>query len=404
MEKVFENFSYLMQTEIVFGKDTELKTAELIKKYGGTKVMIVMDGGGFVKASGLFDRVANNLKEAGIPFVELEGVQPNPRLTLALKGIDICRAEGVDFLLAIGGGSTIDTAKTIALQLTYDGDVMDFYTGSVPETMMPVGAIATIAATGSETSGSAVIYDDIERHTKLGNMFNHIRCKFAICNPEITYTLPAFQTGAGAADMLCHAFDSYFMFSNTYMGDQFSEACMRCAVKYGPLAIKDPTNYEYRAELLLCSEFAHNDTCRIGRDTAFYKISGGTHALETHMTAVFDTAHGAGLSVLMPAILQNAIDNDETTVYKVAQFANRVFDVEIDPFDLKVTAQRGIDRFRDWLKSLGMPTTLTELARREITDADIENIISPFKGCAYAPMFGHFQEADIKRLFESVRK
>ena len=260
MEKIFTDFNFQMKSEIVFGVNTELQTAELIKKYGGTKVMIVMDGGGFIKSSGLFDRVAGVLDAAGIPYVELEGVQPNPRLSLVREGLETVKREGVDFMLAIGGGSTIDTAKAIALGMVYDGDLWDFFTGKTPEKMAPVGAISTIAATGSETSGSAVILDDIKSHTKLGNMFNHIRTVFAILNPELTYSVPPFQTGAGTADILAHSFDSYFTYASSYLGDQFSEATMRTAVKYGPIALKDPTNYEARAELLLNASFAHNDT------------------------------------------------------------------------------------------------------------------------------------------------
>lgn len=400
MEKIFQDFNYVMRTEIVFGKDAELKTGKMIKKYGGSKAIIVIDGGGFVKDSGLFDRVVSSLNEEGISYVLLEGVQPNPRLTLALEGIELSVKEKVDFVLAIGGGSTIDTAKTIALQLAYDGDVMDFYNGAVPEKMIPCGSIATIAGTGSESSGSAVIYDDIKTKTKLSFMFNHIRCSFAILNPEITYTLPKFQTGAGTADIFAHAFDSYMTYSTSFLGDSFAEAAMKTAVKYGPLAIQDPTNYEYRSELLLDASFAHNDTCRIGRDGF---PSGGAHLIEAHMTAVFDTAHGAGLSVLMPAILQYGIDHYEETWSKIAQFSNRVFDVVVDPKDLKLTCQMGINRFRHWLKDeLGMPSTLTELARREITDDDMENIMSrvpegPFYYCKLT-------KEDIRELLESVRK
>ncbi len=399
MEKLFQNFNYMMQTELVFGTDTEQKTGEMIKKYGGTRVIIVTDGGGFVKKSGLFDKIIAGLKKENIPYIELEGVQPNPRLSLALKGIEISKRENVDFVLAVGGGSTIDTAKTIALQMAYDGDVMDFYNDKVPEKMIPVGAVATIAATGSESSGSAVIYDDITTHTKLSFMFSHIRCSFAILNPEITYSVPAYQTAAGAADIFAHAFDSYMAYSISFLGDCFAEAAMRTAVKYGPLAIHDPMNYEYRSELLLDASFAHNDTCRIGRDGF---PSGGAHLIEAHMTAVFDTAHGAGLSVLMPAILEYGIENYAETLPKIAQLANRVFDIAIDPKDLKLTCELGIHRFRHWLsKELHMPSTLTELAKREIMDEDMENIMSRVpEGPIY---FCKLTKTDIRNILEAVR-
>lgn len=399
MGKIFQDFNYIMRTELVFGKDAELKTGGLVKKYGGKKVLIVTDGGDFVKKSGLFDRIANSLKEAGIAYVELTGVQPNPRLTLALEGIALSKRENVDFILAVGGGSTIDTAKTIALQLVYDGDVMDFYRGAVPEKMMPVGAVATIAATGSESSGSAVIYDDIDSHTKLSFMFNHIRCSFAVLNPEITYSVPPFQTGAGTADIFAHAFDSYMAYSNSFLGDQFAESAMKTAVKYGPLAIQDPTNYEYRSELLLDASFAHNDTCRIGRDGF---PSGGAHLIEAHMTAVFDTAHGAGLSVVMPAILEYGVEHYEETLPKIAQFSNRVFDIVIDPKDLKTTCRIGIGRFRSWLKDeLGMPSTLRELAGRKITDDDMDNIMSRVpEGPIY---YCKLTKQDIRNMLEAIK-
>ncbi|MBQ9988380.1 MAG: iron-containing alcohol dehydrogenase [Clostridia bacterium] len=402
--KQFSNFNFLMQTEIVFGKDAELQTADLIKKYGGSRVLIVMDGGGFIKKSGLFDRVAKNLTDNGLQYFELEGVQPNPRLSLVLKGLELVKQENIDFLLAIGGGSTIDTSKAIGLAMANDGDFWDFFTGKrVPVSIAPIGAISTIAATGSETSGSAVIMDDIKDHTKRGNMFNHIRTRFAVMNPELTYTVPAYQTGAGSTDILAHAFDSYFTYMDSYLGDKFSEAAMCTAVKYGPIALKDPTNYEARAELMLASSFSHNDTCRIGRARIPY--SGGGHNLERHLSAKFDSAHGAGLAVMMPALLAYNIEHDETTIAKTAQFAVRVFDVEPDPANPKEVAREGIKRFRAWLQELGMPATLHELAKREVTDADIEELVSMVQLQPNGDMaaFGHNNKEDIKRIFESVR-
>ncbi len=400
--KNFSNFTFHMTTEIVFGKDAELQTASLIKKHGGTKVMIVTDGGGFVKKNGLFDKAADTLKTAGIPFVELEGVQPNPRRSLVYKGLELAKKEKVDFLLAIGGGSTIDTAKAIGMGMEYDGDLWDFYTGKAEaKKSTPVGVIITIAATGSETSTSSVILDDIDAHTKTGA--RPPRPVFAIMNPEITYTLPPFQTGAGAADILAHSFDSYFTYGESYLGDRFSESTMSAAVKYGPLALKDPTNYEYRAELMLTSSFAHNDTCRIGR--ARYPMSGGGHNLERNLSGMFDTAHGAGLAVMMPAMLEYMLEHDQTTIPKIAQFANRVFNVEADPCNPKEVAQEGVIRFRAWIKALGMPGTLHELLRRDVTDADIDALVKSVRYNAEGLFqgFGHLTKEDVKKLYLSVR-
>lgn len=400
--KNFSNFTFKMTTEIVFGKDTELQTAELIKKYSGTKVLVVMDGGGFIKKSGLFDRVAGTLDDAGIPYLELEGVQPNPRLSLVYKGLEVVKKEGIDFLLAIGGGSTIDTAKAIALGMEYDGDVIDIFTQKViPQKTAPVGAISTIAATGSETSGSAVILDDINSHTKYGFLYNHIRNVFAILNPELTYTVPPYQTGAGTADILAHTFDSYFTYGTSYLGDRFGESAMRTAVKYGPIALANPTDYEARAELMLASSFSHNDTTRIGRGRG---ASGGGHNLERHLSAMFDTPHGAGLAVMMPAWLQYLLDHDQTTIPKIAQFANKVFDVESDPLNPDEVAQLGINRFRVWLSALGMPATLHELAHTDITDAQIDELADSVRYMdGQMAGFGHLSKEDVKNLFNSVR-
>ena len=401
--KEFSNFTFHMDTEIVFGKDTELKTAELVKKYGGTKVMIVT-GGGSVKRSGLFDRVAATLDEAGIPYVELSGVQPNPRLSLAYKGIELAKSEGVDFLLAIGGGSTIDTAKAIGLGMEYDGDITDFYFGGkVPEKIAPIGSINTISAAGSETSGSTVLLDDIDRHVKKGIMYPHIRSKFAIMNPELTYTVSPYQTAAGVTDVLAHAFDTYFTYLDSYLGDKYCEVTMGTAIKYGPIAVKDPTNYEARAEVMLAGSFSHNDTCRIGRSGS--PLSGGGHNLERQISGQYDTAHGAGLAVMMPALLQYDLDHDDTTVPKIAQFAVRVLDVEPDPQNLKEVGQKGIDRFRGWLKELGMPATLHELVGRELTDEEIEFLASKpnYRPDGLMAGFGHNTKDDVRKIFESVR-
>ena len=403
--KEFTNFGFKMDTELVFGKDAELQTADMIKKYGGTKVLVVT-GGGSVKRSGLFDRVAATLNEGGLPYVELSGVQPNPRLSLVYKGIELAKAEEIDFILAIGGGSVIDTSKAIGLALKYDGDIWDLYSGKqkpIPGEMIPVGSIHTISAAGSETSGSTVLLDDVNNHIKKGMMYNYIRCKFAIMNPELTYTVSKYQTGAGTTDVLAHAFDTYFTYLDSYLGDKYCEATMKTAVKYGPIAIKDPENYEARAELMLAGSFSHNDTCRIGRSGS--PMAGGGHNLERQISGKFDTAHGAGLAVMMPALLQYDLENDETTVDKIAQFAVRIFDVEPDPKNLKEVAQKGVDRFRAWLKELEMPATIHELIGRELTDDEFEMLVNSPNYLPNGLMsgFGHNTKDDVRNIYASVR-
>ena len=234
--KTFTNFSFHMFTDILFGKDTQSQVAQMIKKHGGTKVMLVY-GGGSVKKIGLYDTVTSKLNEAGIPFVELSGVQPNPRRSLAIKGLETAQKEGVDFLLAIGGGSAIDTAKAIALGLANGSDFWQFYRGAVPEKIAKVGTIHTIAAAGSETSGSTVILDDLDTGHKFGIMYSVCRPVFAIMNPELTYSVGHYQTAVGTADIFAHTFDRYFMEPASHLCDEYCEGTLRTVVKYGPIAV-----------------------------------------------------------------------------------------------------------------------------------------------------------------------
>lgn len=356
--KTFTNFSFHMFTDILFGKATEKQVAQMVKKHGGTKVMLVY-GGGSIKKIGLYDTVTKALDEAGIPFIELGGVQPNPRRSLADKGLEMAQKEGIDFLLAIGGGSAIDTAKAIALGLANGGNYWQFYQGAVPEKIAKVGTIHTIAAAGSETSGSTVILDDLDTHHKFGIMYSVCRPVFAIMNPELTYSVSPYQTAVGTADIFAHTFDRYFMEPSSHLGDEYCEGTLRTTIKYGPIAIQKPQDYEARAELMLAGSFSHNDLTSIGR---FTLLKGSAHGLEANISALYDTAHGAGLAVLMPAYLQYLV-NAGTPMHlnRVAQFAVKVFGVEADMNDPKAVAEEGILRLRAWLKSLGAPITFKEL-------------------------------------------
>lgn len=367
--KEFTNFSFHMYTDILFGKDTEKKVGEMIKKYGGTKVMFVY-GGGSIKRSGLYDTVVNALNAEGLPFIELSGVQANPRRTLVEKGLKIAKEEGVDFLLGVGGGSSIDTAKAIALALANDGEYWSYYSGTEPYKMFPVGAINTISAAGSETSASTVLVDDIEGQGKRGLMWNVCRPVFAIMNPELTYTVNKYQTGAGTADIFSHSVMRYFTKPASYLGDQYAEATFRTVAKYGPIAYNNPTDYEARAELMLAGSFSHNDLTGIGRSSI---RKGSEHGLERQLSGKYNTAHGAGLSVVMPAWLQYLVNHgEEYHVAKVAQFARNVFDVDPAIGDDAAVANEGLERFRKWLKSIGMPITLKELG---IPEEDLPKVI-----------------------------
>ncbi|MDR1495505.1 MAG: iron-containing alcohol dehydrogenase [Clostridiales Family XIII bacterium] len=357
--KKFSKFNFHMYTEMVFGKGTVDGLADLIKKYGGTKVLFVY-GSGSIRASGLYDRVKRALDGGGLPFAELGGVKANPLRSFAEKGIDLARAEGADFFLGVGGGSAIDTAKAIAIAMANDGEYWAYYNGVEPPRMAPVGAINTIAAAGSETSGSTVLVDDIETGRKSGLMWPGVcRPVFAIMDPELTYTLPARQTAAGAADIFSHTFMRYFTNYASYLGDAYCVSTLRTVRKYAPVCLERPDDYEARAELMLAAAFSHNDLTGVGRAG---DGKGGEHALERQISGYYDFPHGEGLAVMMPAYLKYMVRRGSAEqAARVADFGVRVFDVEPEMGDAAAVAADGIERFTVWLRSLGLPTTLAEL-------------------------------------------
>lgn len=359
--KRFTNFTFSMDTEIIFGKDTELRAAELIRKYGGTKVLFVYEGE-LTKKLGLYDRLVQVFQENHLPFVEISGIQPNPRRSLAERGLKLALEEGADFVLAVGGASTIDTGKAIALGMANDGDFWQFFAWNpahvVPEKIAPMGAISTLAAAGSETSFSIVLLDDMESGKKSNSNYVINRPSFAIMNPELTYTVPKYQTALGAVDILAHTFDRYFIDAHSGLGDRFCVSVMRNVVQYGPIAVREPTSYEARAELLLTASMSHNDVTSIGRCGK----QGSGHGLEMQICGTYDTPHGAGMGVVMPAYLDYMIAHGEPHhVARAAQFAVDVFDVDPAMGEVEQTAQEGVRRFRAWIRSMGLPLTLKEL-------------------------------------------
>ena len=357
--KNFTNFNLYLYTDILFGKDTEKEAGKMIRKHGGARVMVVY-GGGSVRKSGLLDQVEKVLGDEGLYYIEFGGVQPNPRRSLVEKGIKIARDEKIDFMLGLGGGSVIDTAKAIALALANNGEYWKFYNGVEPEKMVPVGTIHTIAAAGSETSRSTVLVDDLDTGRKQGLNWDCCRPVFAIMNPELTYTVSAYQTGAGAADIVAHTVSRYFIKDTplSRLGDEFAEGLIRTVVKYAPIAIDNPNDYEARAELMMAAWCSHSDLTGLGRSGP----RGGEHALEHQFSGHYDTAHGAGLAAIMPAWLQYIADNGTPEqAARVAQFAVGVFGVRADMADIKATAAAGLEAFRAWVRSIGMPLTLAEL-------------------------------------------
>ena len=351
-----ENFSFYSPTYFSFGKGTEVQAGELVKQFGGSKVLLHY-GGGSVVRSGLLDRVKKSLTDAGVAFAELGGVKPNPRSGLVYEGIELCRSEKVDFVLAVGGGSTIDSAKAIAAGVVYDGDFWDFYCGKPIEKALPIGTILTIAAAGSEGSPDSVITKE-EGMYKRGASGNAIRPKFSILNPELTQTLPAYQTAAGITDIMAHLYERYL--TNTKeveVTDRMIEALLLTMIHEGPRVIADPNNYEARANIMWAGMMAHNNSCGVGRSQDW-----NSHNIEHELSALYDCAHGAGLAVTMPAVFRYVMNHD---VMRFAKVAVRVWGCQMDFDHPEVTALEGIEAFQRFLVDLGMPKNFAELGAKE---------------------------------------
>lgn len=372
-----ENFTFYSPTYFQFGRDTENMTGQLVKKFGGTKVMIHY-GGGSVIRSGLLDRVKASLEAENIPYVVLGGAQPNPRAELVREGIEIARKEGVDFLLPVGGGSTIDSAKGIALGAVYDGDFWDFYDGTCPivTKALPVGVVLTIAATGSEASTDSVVTseDNLKRCAE-GDI---LRPVFAVMNPELTMTLPEYQTASGITDIMAHCMERYFTKTKEVeITDRLLEAIMITMVKESRRLIADPKNYEARANVMWAGTIAHNNLTGVGRAQDW-----GTHHLENQLSTFYKCSHGAGLGILFPSWMRYAYKND---VLRFAQFANRVFGVQMNFENPEETVLTGIEKYEEWIKSMHLPTTITEIGGKE---EDIPAMVDDmFNG---APNHGNF--------------
>ena len=352
-----ENFSFYSPTLFAFGDGQEKSVGSLVRRFGGTKVLLHY-GGGSIRKNGVYDAVVASLNEAGIPFVELGGVHANPRSGLVYEGIDLCRKEGVDFVLAVGGGSTIDSSKAIALGVPYEGDFWDFFAGKDPQTALPVGVVLTIAAAGSEGSPNAVITKE-EGNLKWGlKATDIIRPKFAVMNPRYTCSLPSYQTASGATDMIAHICERYFTnTSDVEVTDRLCEALMRTIIEATPKAIEDPENYAARANLMWAGMLAHNNSCGVGREQDW-----ASHQIEHELSALYDCAHGAGLAVILPAWMEYVMFHN---VSRFAQFAVRVWGCEMDFAHPEHTAKEGIQKFCLFLHSIGMPITFEEIGARK---------------------------------------
>ncbi len=358
------NFTFYSPTEFVFGKGTEMQAGELVRKYGASKVLIVY-GGGSVVRSGLLERVKQTLAQTGIPCLELGGVQPNPIDTKVYEGIDLCRREGVDFVLAVGGGSVIDTAKAIAAGVPYEGDFWDFYIQKATvSSALKVAVVLTIPAAGSEGSGNSVITKVSTLQKMSLRAPELLRPRFSIMNPELTFTLPPYQTAAGIVDMMAHIMERYFTnTADTEIADRLCEGTLKAIITEAPRVMADPKDYGARANIMWSGMIAHNGTCGVGNEEDW-----ASHFMEHEISALYDVTHGAGLAVIFPAWLTWMASHH---VEKVAQYAARVWDVPVSE-DLKAMALEGVARLKSFFTSIGMPVNFAQLG---VEHPDIELLV-----------------------------
>ncbi|WP_461615020.1 iron-containing alcohol dehydrogenase [Clostridium sp. Marseille-QA1073] len=346
------NFVYSIPTEIFFGEGKIKVLGKEIKKYGN-KVLLVY-GGGSIKKTGLYDKITNILKENNIDFVELAGVEPNPRITSVREGVRLCRENNIDFILAVGGGSVIDCSKFIAGGYYYDGDPWDFFIGKGDVTKaLPLASILTLSATGSEMNRGGVI-SNIETNQKLAAGHPALSPKFSILDPTYTYTVPKNQTAAGAVDIMSHIFEVYFTPTKTaFLQNRMAEGLLKTVFHYGPIAFNEPENYEARANLMWASSLAINGLLSYGKDTNW-----SVHDMEHELSAFYDITHGVGLGILTPVWMEYILNED--TVDDIAEYGINVWNLEADKDKYK-TAKEAINKTRDFIKSLGIPMTLREV-------------------------------------------
>jgi len=346
------NFDFYAPTRIVFGKDTEKEIGELLKPHA--KKVLIHYGGGSIKRSGLYDTVTASLKESGVEFVELGGVKPNPRLSLVHEGINLCKKEGVDLILSVGGGSVIDSAKAIAMGVYYDGDIWDLYEEAQPiEQALPIAVILTIPAAGSEASEGTVISNEaLDLKRPYGS--NLLRPLLSVVNPELFFTLPKEQLGYGVADMMSHIFERYFTnTTHTDLTDGLCESTLKTLMKNALLAKENMTDYNAWSELGFAGTVAHNSLLGMGREQDW-----GCHDMEHELSAIYDVPHGAGLAVVTPGWMQYVYKEN---INMFVQFAVNVMGVEGSYRDPDAIVQEGIRRLKEFFAKLGLPATLRDL-------------------------------------------
>ena len=389
-------FQYYTPTKVVFGKDTEHQAGALVRGFGGTKVLVHY-GKGSVKRSGLLDRVFQSLDEAEIPWVELGGAVPNPHLSLVHEGIGLCKKEGVDFILAVGGGSAIDSAKAIGYGVKYDGEVWDFYEKiAVAKDSVPVGVVLTLAATGSEMSNSSVITNE-EGWLKRGYSSDLGRPKFAIMNPELTYTLPEYQTMSGCVDIMMHTMERYFSHEmNTELTDSLAEGLLKTVMHQAKILLKNPQDYDARSEIFWAGSLSHNGLTGCGRVGDW-----ACHQLEHELGGMFDVTHGAGLAAVWGSWARYVYMND---IPRFAKFAVNVMDVPYNYADPEKTVLEGIEALEDFFRSIHMPTNLRELGL-DLTDEQIHELAfkCSFEDTRTIGVFKQLNMKDMEKIYMMAR-
>jgi len=391
-----KNFEFYAPTRVVFGKDAEKQVGDLVKAQN-CKMVLVHFGGNSAKKSGLLDKVFASLKDSGINYVSLGGVVPNPRLSKVYEGIELCKKEGVDFILAVGGGSVIDSAKAIGYGMANDCDVWDIYSKKVnPTGCLPIGVILTIAAAGSEMSNSSVITNE-EGWLKRGCNTEYARCRFAIMDPELTYTLPKYQTASGCTDILMHTMERYFTKEKSMeITDSISEGLMRTVINNVKILMKDPTDYDARAEVMWAGSLSHNDLTGCGSVGDW-----SCHQLEHELGGMFDVAHGAGLAAVWGSWARYVYKTD---VARFAQFAVNVMGVPNNFRNPERVALEGIEAMENLYRLIGMPVSISELGV-ELTDEQIDELAykCSFKNTRRIGSFQELNMEDTKKIYIMAR-
>lgn len=385
------NFTFHNSTRIIFGKGNENTVGSEVRKY--SKKVLLHYGGGSIKKSGLYDKVVKSLKEAGVEHIELGGVKPNPRLSLVYEGIDLCKKNDIDFILAVGGGSVIDSAKAIAVGVLYDGDVWDLYMKkATADKALPIGTILTIPAAGSESSESSVITKE-EGQLKRDIGYDFIRPKFSILNPELCSTLPPYQVACGAADIMAHVMERYFTNTpNVEFTDRLSEATLVTMINNVPRVLKDLNDYDTFAEVMWAGTIAHNGLLGTGREQDW-----ASHMIEHELSGIYDIAHGAGLAIVFPAWMKYVYKRN---VNRFVQFAVRVWKVEQDFENPERTALEGIARMEDFFRSIGLPVRLSEAG---ITDNRFEEMAEKAAGTGTLGGFMKLNKDDIVNIYKLAK-